>query len=116
MDKKKRAAGRLSEFGHSFGGATATIREVLRHDGPRALNRYRCPGCGKRWATDADDVPEGFQDACPVCGEASWPLGRGMTARQRFTAYWILVFVAGWGFGFATGLGAGSDTWWWPLW
>ncbi len=90
---------------------------ALKHDNEGVTNRYRCPDCGKRWAADADDVPEGFQDACPACGEASWPLRHGMSTHQRFTAYWCLVFVAGWGFGFITGLAVNSaDQWWLPLW
>ena len=86
---------------------------TLRHDDEMATNRYRCPDCRKRWA---NDNPRDFQDACPGCHATAWPLHHGMTARQRFTAYWILVFVAGWGFGAATGYALATDTWWQPLW
>ncbi len=85
---------------------------TMKHDDTGAINRYRCQSCGRRWA---NDVPAGFEDACPTCHAVTKPLGHGMTIRQ-FTAYWTVVFVAGWGFGFAVGLGAGSDMWWWPLW
>ncbi len=88
---------------------------TLKHDDGEATNHYRCPDCGRRWAT-GDDVPEGFQDACPACSTTSWPLKHGLSEHQRFAVYWTYVFAAGWGFGFAIGLSAGSDTWWWPLW
>ncbi len=90
---------------------------ALRHDDEKAINRYRCADCGKRWATGEDDVPEGFQDACPNCHAIEWPLRHGMSARTRFTVYWIVVFVLGWGFGLACGLAVDSvDGWWRPLW
>ena len=50
-------------------------------------------------------------------GEEETGVGHDLTARQRFTAYWILVFVAGRGFGAITGYEWGQNgLWWWPLW
>ncbi len=92
---------------------------TLKHDDKRAVNRYRCPDCRKRWAADEDSVPKGYQDACPACGKASWPLKHGLTARQRFAVYWAFVFVTGWGFGAAIGYAYAVEgmSWlsWWPL-
>lgn len=86
---------------------------ALKHDDPMAINRHRCPDCGKRWA---NDVPEGFQDCCPDCGAVAWPLHHGLTARQRFVLYWAVVFVLGWGFGAATGYGWCAEDLRWPPW
>ncbi len=92
---------------------------MLKHDDEKAVGQYRCPDCGKRWAASEDEVPEGFQDACPACGKASWPLEHGLTSRQRFTVYWTFVFVLGWGFGAAIGYAYAVEGWswlsWWPL-
>ncbi len=85
---------------------------TLRYDDEMATNRYQCPDCGKRWA---NDLPRGFQDACPECHAVAWQLEHGLTARQRFNLYWAVVFVLGWGFGAAAGYAwcaEGLPTWW----
>ncbi len=85
--------------------------QTLRHDDKEATNRYRCSWCRKRWA---NDIPGGFEDACPRCNTVTSPLTHGMTVRQRFAVYWTVVFVVGWGFGAATGYGWCAEGLWWP--
>jgi predicted RNA-binding Zn-ribbon protein involved in translation (DUF1610 family) len=72
------------------------MTNTLKHDDPEAVNRYRCPDCGRRWGST---WLVALEDACPNCGVISKPLP-SKAAVRRYAIMWAFVFVAGWGFGF----------------